>query len=171
MPTVPSLSDADLPSRFRPRAVPALAAIAAVAVFVAAGNWQGRRMHEKEALREQFDTAATLAPIELSTLPAATDWSALRFRAVVASGQYDAHRQVLLDNRVHDGRVGYHVVAPLALADGRFVLVNRVWTPIGASRAALPSVPPPPGNVKVVGRIANPSGFLELAQTPTDGAV
>jgi surfeit locus 1 family protein len=159
-------------SRFPPRALPALAVVGAVALFVAAGNWQGRRMHEKEALREQFDAASALAPLELAALPAATDWTALRYRSVVVSGEYDARRQILIDNRVHDGRAGYHVVTPLALADGRTVLVNRGWTPQGASRAALPSVAPPRGNVKVAGRIAIPSpGFLELAPTPTDGIV
>jgi surfeit locus 1 family protein len=172
MPTAPILSDAGRPSRFRPRALPALAAIAAVALFVAAGNWQGRRMHEKEALREQYDAASAMPPIQLSVLPAATDWSALRFRAVVAAGEYDAQRQILLDNRVHDGHAGFHVVTPLALTDGRVVLVNRGWAPLGASRATLPAVPPPTGPIHVVGRIAVPStGFLELSSAPPAGAV
>jgi cytochrome oxidase assembly protein ShyY1 len=38
------------PRRFRPRALPTLATIVAVAVFVSAGQWQQRRMHDKEAL-------------------------------------------------------------------------------------------------------------------------
>jgi surfeit locus 1 family protein len=158
--------------RFRPRALPVLAVVGAVALFVAAGNWQGRRLHEKEVLREQFDAASAQAPVELAALPAATDWTALRYRSVVGSGEYDARGQILIDNRVHDGRAGYHVVTPLVLADGRTVLVDRGWTPLGASRAALPSAPPPRGSVKVVGRIAIPSpGFLELAPTPTGGIV
>src|SRR5262252_4187339 len=107
MPTAPTVSDAGGPVRFRLRLLPVLAVIAAVAVFVAAGNWQGRRMHEKEALREQYDAASAVAPVELSTLPATTDWSALRYRAVVVSGEYDAQRQILLDNRVHDGHAGF----------------------------------------------------------------
>jgi len=161
-----------MPSRFRPRALPALAAIAAVAVFVSVGNWQGRRMHEKEALRDQFDAATAMASIELPTATAATDWSALRYRSVVVSGAYDAQHQVLLDNRVHDGHAGYHVVTPLALVDGRVVLVNRGWTPVGASRATTPAVAPPRGRVSVVGRIAIPSsGFFELAASPPAGPV
>jgi len=129
-------------------------------------------MHEKEALREQFDAAAARAPVELAALPASPDWPALRYRTVVASGEYDARRQVLIDNRVHDGRAGYHVVTPLTLADGRTVLVNRGWTPVGASRATLPSVPPPPGKLSVVGTITMPaSSFFELARTPSDGIV
>src|SRR5215470_15799417 len=141
MPNAPSLSDARMQPRFPPRALAALAMVGAVAFFVAAGGWQGRRMHEKEALREQFDAAAAQAPVELSTLSADTDWGALRYRNVVASGAYDERRQILIDNRVHNGRPGYYVVTPVVLADGRAVLVNRGWTPLGASRAALPRVP------------------------------
>jgi len=161
-----------MPSRFRPRALPTLATVAAVALFVSAGNWQGRRMHEKEALRDQFDAATAVAAMELPTAAAATDWSALRYRAVVVSGEYDAQHQVLLDNRVHDGHAGYHVVTPLTLVDGRVVLVNRGWAPVGASRATLPTVAPPPGRVNVDGRIAIPSAeFFELAASPPAGSV
>jgi surfeit locus 1 family protein len=172
MPNAPSWSDAGMRPRFPPRALPVLAVVGAVALFVAAGNWQGRRMHEKAALREQFDAASAQARVELAALPPATDWSALRYRSAVVSGEYDARSQILIDNRVHDSRAGYHVVTPLVLADGRTVLVNRGWTPLGASRAALPSVAPPRGNATVVGRIAIPTpGFLELAPTPTGGIV
>ncbi len=165
-------SDARTGRRFRPRALPTVAAAVAVALFVAAGQWQGRRMHEKEMLRAQFDVAAAQPPLATSALGADTDWEALRYREVVLSGTYDARRQVLVDNRVHEGRAGYHVVTPLALADGRTILVNRGWTPQGASRAALPAVPPPAGIVTVVGRIATPgSGFLELGSAAPAGNV
>ena len=31
------------------------------------------------------------------------------------AGRYDAPRQILIDNKVHAGRAGYHVVTPLLL--------------------------------------------------------
>jgi surfeit locus 1 family protein len=172
MPNPPASPDAGLSRRFRPRALPTLAAIAAVAVFVTAGGWQGRRMGEKEALRTQLDAAAQEPPVALASLPSDADWAALRYRTVVASGEYDARRQVLVDNRVHEGRAGYHVVTPLAMADGRTVLVNRGWVAVGTSRASLPPVAPPAGAVSVVGRVATPSaGFVELAREPSAGVV
>jgi surfeit locus 1 family protein len=64
---------------------------------------------------------------------------------------------------VHDGRVGFDVVAPLDLADGRVVLVDRGWIAAGASRRDLPSPPVPAGNVKITGRIDIPPGkYFEL---------
>jgi surfeit locus 1 family protein len=154
------------------RVLPTLATIAGVAVFVAAGHWQQGRMHDKEALRAQQDSAAAAAPLALAELPAATDWTALRYRRVSATGTFDAKRQILLDNKVRDGRVGYDVVTPLLLTDGRAVLVDRGWIAQGASRGLLPSAPPPEGVVGVAGRLAIPAGgYLELKGEAIAGPV
>ncbi len=158
--------------RLRPRLVPTVAAIAAVATCVAAGNWQRDRMHAKEALRGQYDAAATASPLALASLPAASDWPSLRYRPVVATGEFLADRQIFIDNKVAAGRAGFHVVTPLSLADGRVVLVNRGWIAQQASRAELPDAPPPPGLVTVQGRIAIPAtGYLELQPETTTGSI
>jgi surfeit locus 1 family protein len=79
-------------------------------------------------------------------------------------GEFDAARQILIDNKVHSGRAGYHVVTPLHLGNDRVVLVDRGWVAPGATRAELPAVPPPAGVVAVTGRInVPPVGYLELA--------
>jgi surfeit locus 1 family protein len=158
--------------RFRPAALPTLAMLAAVVVCVAAGRWQQGRLHDKEALRAQMDAATRMAPVALSGLPGAADWTALRYRPVVAEGVYRAGAQILIDNRVHEGRAGYHVVTPLALPGGGAVLVNRGWVAQGASRAVLPDVPPPGGTVTVAGRIEVPaSGYFELGPDAAAGPV
>lgn len=166
-------SPAVLPARrLRPRLVPTLAAIAAVATCVVAGNWQQDRMHAKESLRRQYDAAATAPPVALASLPAATNWPSLRYRPVVATGEYLADRQIFIDNKVTAGRAGFHVVTPLALADGRVVLVNRGWIAQKSSRAVLPEAPPPPGTVPVRGRIAIPAaGYLELKPETASGSI
>jgi surfeit locus 1 family protein len=144
----------------------------AVAVFGAAGHWQQRRMHEKEGLRAQFDVAMSAAAVALAALPSDSDWSALRYRGIVATGEYDAHRQILIDNKVHGGRAGYDVVTPLKLADGRVVLVNRGWIAQGASRLTVPDVAPPEGNVILRGRLNLPAaGYFELGVEAPTGPV
>jgi surfeit locus 1 family protein len=155
--------------RFRPAFVPTLAAVVAIAVFVAAGNWQRGRMNQKLALRAQVEAAEALPP---AAFPRTDDWAAWRYRAIVATGTFDAARQILLDNKVHGGRAGYEVVTPLALSDGRVVLVNRGWVAGGATRAELPSVPPPAGTLAVRARVnVPPAGYLELAHDPVAGPV
>lgn len=152
------------------RLLPTVATIAAVAVFVTAGNWQRGRMLQKEALVAQV-AAAQAAPV--APLPAgAVDWTAWRFRDVEAPGRFDAARQFLVDNKVWQGRAGYHVVAPLLLDDGRAVLVDRGWVAAGRTRADVPVVPVPEGPVRVRGRLnVPPQGYVELAATAPERGV
>ena len=157
--------------RFRPRALPTLAALIAIVVCVAAGTWQRERFHAKEALRARFDAAARAEPVALASLASDADWTALRYLPAVATGEFVASGQILIDNRVHAGRTGYDVVTPLALADGRMVLVDRGWTAQFASRSRLPDVPPPQGITSVRGRIAIPPDYLELQRVPPAGVV
>jgi len=155
--------------RFMPTLVPTLAAIAGVALFVVAGNWQRDRMEQKLALRAQFDAALVAPPV---ALPDLRDWTSWRYRQVVVTGIYDVPHQILLDNKVHDGHNGYQVVTPLALADGRAVLVNRGWVAGGATRVELPKVTPPAGIVSVRGRINIPAaGYVELKHEAPAGPV
>lgn len=152
------------------RLLPTVAMVAAVAVCIAAGNWQRGRMSQKEALGERL-AAAAAAP--LVPLPADVgDWSTWRFRRVELAGRYDAPRQIMIDNKVHAGRAGYHVVTPLVLTDGRAVLVNRGYVPAGPTRAELPAAPPPEGPVGVRGRVnLPPADYVELREAPPEGRV
>ncbi len=156
------------PPSWRVRAIPTLAAVVAIVVFVLAGNWQHRRMLEKDALRAALD-AAKAQPA--AALPAGvTDWAPWRFRAVLLAGHFDAARQIYIDNRMDAGRVGYHVVTPFVLDDGRAVLVDRGFVPAGPDRRVLPAVPVPPGPLTLHGRIDVPERYVELAGAVPDGA-
>jgi surfeit locus 1 family protein len=153
--------DAAPARRDRPAWVPTVAAFATVVLCVVAGNWQHRRMLEKEALQNRMEQAASLAPVALPK--AADDWSAWRFRQVTATGEYDARHQILIDNKVHAGRVGFDVVTPFVLDDGGAVLIDRGWIPAGRTRAALPQSTPPAGTITLRGRIDIPArNYYEL---------
>lgn len=147
--------------------LPTLATLVAVVLFVMAGNWQHRRMLEKEGLRAQLDRASAAAPIYLPANVA--DWSGLRYQPVTLSGAFDPAHQILIDNRVDGERVGYHVVTPFRLDDGRVVLVNRGFVAAGASRSVLPDVPVPAGARTLRGRIELPQRYLELGHAVPTG--
>jgi surfeit locus 1 family protein len=171
--THPPLADvaAAAPQRRRPAWIPTVAAFATIALCITAGNWQHRRMLEKEALQNAMRQAAHVAPVAFPQRVA--DWSAWRFRHVVATGEYDARHQMLIDNKVHDGRVGFDVVTLLRLQDGRAVLVDRGWIAAGPTRSVLPDVPAPRGVLAVRGRIDLPGhGYYQLgAPTSANGAI
>ena len=152
------------------RVLPTLATIVGVAVFVVAGNWQRGRMDEKARLRAQLEAASAAAPVAIPL--GVDDWSAWRFRPVIATGTFDTARQILVDNKVYAGIVGYEVVTPLALSDGRNVLVDRGFVPGGRTRAVLPQVPPAAGEVTVRGRLdIPPAGYFEFGRAAPEGAV
>jgi len=148
--------------------LPTIAAGVFGALFLAAGFWQHDRMEQKLALRAQLDAAAALPA---TALPDAGDLAGWRYRPVAIEGAFDAAHQVLLDNRVHDGRAGYAVVAPFLLRDGRAVVVDRGWVPLGATRAQVPDVPPPAGTLTLQGRVNLPPVYVALAPDAAPGVV
>jgi len=114
----------------------AVAAVAGVVLFTGLGRWQWHRAAEKRALADDF--AAGAHHIEpLGDRPLA---QFQRYAQLQVQGQYDGAHQFLLDNLSHDGQAGYQVLTPLRLADGRVLLVNRGWLPMGTDRRVLPSV-------------------------------
>ena len=159
--------------RFRPSLWPTLGLLLLVAATVALGNWQRQRAYDKQSLRDQYEAASHSPPLAIDASLVASDPSGLRFRAVRAEGVYDAAHQLLIDNKVHAGQAGFDVVAPLKLGQGQgYLLVDRGWVAQGPSRAALPQVPPPSGEVVVDGRInLPPARYLELVADPNAGSV
>jgi surfeit locus 1 family protein len=101
-------------------------AAAGCAAGIALGNWQSERAAQKRAAGASVEEVA------------------LR-------GQFEPKYTVLVDNKMHRGRPGYHVVQPFRLAGGAYVLVNRGWAPAGASRDLLPAVRTPAGELSLSG--------------------
>jgi surfeit locus 1 family protein len=129
-----------------------------IAMLISLGRWQLRRAEEKRALFDSFAAGADATRlIDLGTprLP--------RYQHIEASGHYDQARQILIDNMVNADRAGYFVITPFALTDGGWVLVNRGWVPLGASRAVLPTIPVASDTRRLRGRSDNlPSAGIQL---------
>jgi len=156
--------------RFAPTLWPTLGMIVLVALTVSLGNWQRGRAAQKETLAAELAGAEARPAIELTGNE--RDASGVLFRRVRASGTFDAGHQILIDNRVHLGKAGYEVVAPLCFASGRCVLVDRGWAAQGASRADLPASPLPAGRVSVEGRASEPPRrYLEFGTRKPEGAL
>ncbi len=156
---------------FSPRPVPTVAAAATVALTAFLGNWQAGRAEEKAALQATFAARAVEAPLTLGG--GARSAQELLFRRVRARGTFVPGGQFFIDNRVHGGRAGFHVVAPLALgAGGPVVLVNRGWVARTAAYPAPPEVPLPAGEQSVEGLATlPPRRFVELSADTVSGKV
>ena len=138
------------PRRFRPGLVPSIAVALLLPLFLYMGYWQLQRAEEKRALQAEYDTRANGPAVQVERQVQGVE--ALRFYRVVATGRYETDRQILIDNRVHQGRVGYHVITPLRLENSEVrLLVNRGWVAIGEGRERLPAVDAPAGLQQVSG--------------------
>ncbi|MEK7711779.1 MAG: SURF1 family protein [Pseudomonadota bacterium] len=150
---------------------PTLATLALLPLMIALGMWQLDRAGQKLRLQADYDRRQQEPAVRL--LSVLENPEVLRFRRMVARGHYEPEHQILIDNRVHQGQAGYHVLTPLRLEDGAVrVLVNRGWVPLGQDRAVLPRIETPRGAVEVTGLAAVPQtkGFhLGGAKPPGEG--
>ena len=104
-----------------------------VIVFVFLGVWQIERAAHKEGLLQAFNAEQESPPIRLTSQ--SPDWS-----RVFVDGIFDSSRQILIDNQIHKGKVGYKIFTPFRFDDNKIVLVDRGWIAQGQSRSDLPQL-------------------------------
>ncbi|MGV3592048.1 MAG: SURF1 family protein [Gammaproteobacteria bacterium] len=124
-------------------------------LLLSLGFWQLRREQEKLQLQEQYAAREREAPMPLAALDLDSD---LQYRRVEFSGEYDNAHTFLLDNRIHQGQVGFDAITPVLTQSGDVVLVNRGWLPQGATRADLPEPEAIEGLVALQGTVYVPVG-------------
>lgn len=100
------------------------------------GTWQVNRGLHK-------DNVLSLVKNKHKDYPALTELPAnpesLNYQQTTLQGRWNTQQFFLLDNRMHQGQLGYEVIMPFQLQNGQTLLVNRGW--IANSRAA--DIPPP----------------------------
>ncbi|MFH8380257.1 SURF1 family protein [Kitasatospora sp. NPDC018058] len=131
-------------------------AVAAVAVCVWLGSWQLGRFEDRVTTHRETKQALTASgdakPIDALLTPAGPQVTTETVgKPVTVTGSYDTEHQLLVPNRVVDGKQGYYVLTPLRTADGHAVAVVRGWLPGSPSGAVAEA--PPTGQVTVSGRL------------------
>jgi surfeit locus 1 family protein len=145
-----------LPRRFRPAPIPSIVFAVLLPLFLYLGYWQLQRAEEKHLLQVEYDTRANGPAVQVERQVQRAE--ELRFYRVIARGHYETDYQILIDNRVHQGRIGYHVITPLRLENSEVrLLVNRGWIAIGEGRDRLPAIDTPGGLQQITGVATVPS--------------
>ncbi len=153
-----------------------LLALAGVLLFGQLGRWQWHRAAEKRALASAFAASTDVPASELGARPLA---AIPRYTLLRVHGRYDGAHQFLLDNISREGAVGYEVLTPFQLEDGRVLMVNRGWLPLpGGRREPLPDValpaavapaPTPTAPTEINGRIEElPVTGISMGRAPPD---
>ncbi len=152
-----------------------LLALVLVPTMIELGFWQLHR-HEARVAQNSLiadSLDAKPVPVEKLTAPGETLPREDYWRQVTATGRFDAEHEVVVRRRTNsDDMVGFHVLTPFVLEDGKVLLVNRGWVPSAADQKAFPKVPPPPtGERTVTGRLmasqtTDESGIKDLKGLP-----
>lgn len=112
----------------KPRPLPLLLSVGAMLLLFGLGIWQLQRLAWKEALIARIEEANQSAPLE--RLPDDADaLQARRFYTVRLRGEYLPDIEFHLAARYFRSELGYSILTPFRLKDGRIVLVSRGWVP------------------------------------------
>ncbi|GAA2454826.1 SURF1 family protein [Streptomyces glaucus] len=135
-----------------------LVALALIPTMIELGFWQLHRHEHRVALNRVIadSLAAKPVPAESLTSPGAKVERENLYRRVTAKGRFDTADEVVVRRRTNaDDEVGYHVLTPFVLDDGKVLVVNRGWIPAdGPSQTSFPEIPAPPaGEITVTGRL------------------
>lgn len=157
--------------RFKFRLPMALAALVGIAIAISLGNWQTRRAEARLGIQKMLDDRASGPVLSIGQdLAVAAD---VQYARISVLGEFLPRHTVYLDNRIVKGAPGYQVVTPLRIVGGDMcILVNRGWVPLGRSRAELPPVPTPAGEVALTGvAFVPPARVYELASEQDPGPI
>jgi cytochrome oxidase assembly protein ShyY1 len=142
----------------------------AVVVMVNLAFWQLRRLDERRefnaTIEARFDAPAV--GIDALLAEAGDDLDSVEWRPVELHGAFVGGGDVRIVNRSQHGRAGDNVASPFRLDDGRIVVVNRGFVPLGVEDVE----PEPEGEVTLIGRV-HPSDVRRRGQLsdPADGVL
>ena len=103
-------------------------------LFFLLGLWQIERGQNKQEIINSFNKSMKEKPSLFNT-------ESKKWQRVNVVGEFDASKQILIDNMIYRGRVGFKVFTPLLLQDSdSYLLVDRGWIEKGVFRENLPDI-------------------------------
>lgn len=94
-------------------------------VFCLAGHWQLQRYDYKKTLVTTYAESVKKGSVSWEQI---RDSEPVEFQSTTVKGHYLNSLTLLLQNRMHAGKVGYEVLTPLRIAgESKLLLVNRGW--------------------------------------------
>jgi surfeit locus 1 family protein len=138
---------------FKPTLTFSIIVLLLLPMFISLGFWQLHRADEKRLLQAKFAMRDKIPPITLKQAQQLTDYS---YYPIQLNGYFDNAHSILLDNQFYQHRVGYQVITPFINENHQWVLVNRGWLPMGASRNSLPKIVLVSDKVRIMGFLYAP---------------
>lgn len=116
------------PYAFQPALGLTLLTLLLFLLLLALGFWQLSRAEAKAQLIQRIDVNSNQPELELNRVVATAH--SLEYRWASAEGEYRDTPLILLNNRVHQGRIGFHQLRLFRLAGSdSYLLINQGWVP------------------------------------------
>jgi len=136
---------------------PGIVALIGVALLVALGNWQMRRLAWKEGLIGAIAERVHAPPVPLAVAEQrAAEGGDVEYTRVTATGHFDNEREIHLYALDESGGPGFDIITPLHLPGGGIVLVNRGFVPNELKDPARRPAGQISGDVTVTGLLRHP---------------
>lgn len=125
------------------------------------GLWQWHKAAQKEAITQAVTHSQTAFSPRWSDLAQPAALQALHLQTVSFTGRYLPTYAFLLDNQVHQGQAGFHVITPFLIDERHLVWVNRGWVAGYAVHSQTPDIKTPAGPQHITGLLWVPkkTGF------------
>jgi len=127
-------------------------------LFFSLGLWQIERGQAKTTILAEFED-------NLSKTPTYLNQESKRWDRVYVKGKWDSSKQILVDNVINRGVVGYKVLTPLRIIEtNQLMLVDRGWIKQNKFRDILPSIELVEGDEVISGILEYPELGLVLSE-------
>ena len=127
-------------------------------LFFSLGLWQIERGQAKTTILAEFEDNLSKTPTYLNQEPK-------RWDRVYVKGKWDSSKQILVDNVINRGIVGYKVLNPLRIIEtNQLILVDRGWIKQNKFRDILPNIELVDGDEVISGILEYPELGLVLTE-------
>ena len=127
-------------------------------LFFSLGLWQIERGQAKTTILAEFED-------NLSKTPTYLNQESKRWDRVYVKGIWDSSKQILVDNVINRGVVGYKVLTPLRIIEtNQLILVDRGWVKQNKFRDILPNIELVEGDEVISGILEQPELGLVLSE-------
>lgn len=134
-----------------------IATVVGIFCLSSLGIWQLQRAEEKKQILHDSEIQANNTPQNIS-LPV-YEPEKLRYKRIQLYGHYISSKQFVLDNQIHNRKVGYNILTPFKVANTDYVvLVDRGWVPVEKSRELLPEINVNESLREIIGVVYTPFG-------------
>ena len=141
--------------RFEPKMWTTIVTMISFLIFVELGKWQLSRADEKNIRHELLEQYSNQPAIKLPD--ALVKFEEFQYREIEVEGEFQNEHTIFLDNKIHLGRAGYHIITPLKIVNSQMsVVINRGWIATGYDRTILPAIPEIKKKIRITGTVISP---------------